>query len=72
LVRYVVKWDAPRKGYGIFDSLQGVWTAQPVFGLEHVAWGIAESLDEQETARQHRRVLSGEIETGSSRLAHLP
>jgi hypothetical protein len=59
-MRYVVKWDAARTGYGIFDTVLDTWAEQPVFGLEHVAWGIAESLNHLETVRQQRKWLTGE------------
>jgi hypothetical protein len=60
-MRYTVKWDGARKGYAIFDTVLDAWAADhPVFGLEHVASGIAESLNQQESARHHRRWLAGE------------
>ena len=57
-MRYVVGWDSARNGYGIVDLHLKAWAAgQPVYGLEHVAVGVAETLNERETVRERRRWL---------------
>ncbi len=57
-VRYIVGWDNTRNGYGVIDVQLKAWAAgQPVYGLEHIASSMAETLNERETVRQQRRCL---------------
>jgi hypothetical protein len=59
-MRYTARWDVARGGFGVFDDGAGAWVpGYPVFGVEHVARGMAATLNETDLADAIHRCLQG-------------